>query len=98
RVRTTAPVVIVAVDEPSLKAIGQWPWPRQIVAQLVEKILAGHPVALGIDMLWPEPDRLSPQRWMQQEGDLAPALSQALAAPPDAACPTSIARPKGMAC
>jgi adenylate cyclase len=83
RVPASSPVVIVAVDEPSLKAIGQWPWPRQIVAQLVEKILAGHPVALGIDMLWPEPDRLSPRRWMQQEGELAPALSQALAALPD---------------
>src|SRR5262249_15913844 len=95
RDRTSSPVVIVAIDEPSLKAIGQWPWPRQIVAQLVEKILAGHPVALGIDMLWPEPDRLSPRRWMQQEGELAPALSRALAALPDPDDPGGAALARG---
>ena len=83
RERTTAPVVIVAVDEASLAAIGQWPWPRQIVAQLVTRILQGRPAALGIDILWPEPDRLSPQRWMQQEGALPADLGQALAALPD---------------
>src|SRR5262249_54248190 len=59
RERTSSPVVIVAVDEPSLKAIGQWPWPRQIMAQLITKILEGHPLAVGIDLLWPEEDRLS---------------------------------------
>jgi len=83
RERSAAPVVIVAVDDASLRAIGQWPWPRQLVAQLIDEILKGHPLALGIDILWPEPDRTSPQRWMQQEGALPPALSQQLLALPD---------------
>ncbi|HLZ84947.1 MAG TPA: CHASE2 domain-containing protein [Caulobacteraceae bacterium] len=50
-----APVVIVAVDDPSLKAIGQWPWPRAVQARLVKAILGAQPAALGVDVLWSEP-------------------------------------------
>jgi serine phosphatase RsbU (regulator of sigma subunit)/CHASE2 domain-containing sensor protein len=82
RERSAAPVVIVAVDDASLKRIGQWPWPRNLVALLIEKILAGHPLALGVDILWPEPDRLSPERWMQQEGELPASLKRQLLALP----------------
>jgi serine phosphatase RsbU (regulator of sigma subunit)/CHASE2 domain-containing sensor protein len=73
RERSTDPVVIVAVDDASLKRIGQWPWPRHRVARLIEKILAEGPLALGVDILWPEADRLSPQHWVAEEGDLLPA-------------------------
>jgi len=73
----TAPVVIVAVDDASLASVGQWPWPRQIDADLVTKILAGQPAALGIDILWSEPDKQSPEQ-LAQAGDLPPALSDAL--------------------
>ena len=83
RERSSDPVVIVAIDDASLREIGQWPWPRQLLAELIDAILRGHPSALGVDILWPEPDRLSPQRWMQQEGGLAPVLSQQLLALPD---------------
>lgn len=55
-------VTIVAIDDRSLQAHGQWPWPRGLVAELVSKILAAEPAALGIDLLMPEPDRLSPSR------------------------------------
>jgi adenylate cyclase len=74
----SAPVVIVAIDDASLSEIGQWPWPRQIEAQLVAKILEGHPAALGIDLLWPEPDRQSPEQWLRQAGAIPPTLSDAL--------------------
>jgi serine phosphatase RsbU (regulator of sigma subunit)/CHASE2 domain-containing sensor protein len=50
-----APVVIVAIDDASLRALGQWPWPRTTQAKLVEAILAGHPAAVGVDAFWPEP-------------------------------------------
>ena len=83
RERSADPVVIVAVDDASLKRIGQWPWPRHLVARLIEKILAGRPAAVGVDILWPEPDRLSPQRWMEQEGALPPELREQLLALPD---------------
>jgi len=58
--RTTAPVVVVLVDEEALKRYGQWPWPRTRVAELFEKIAALQPASIGVDMVFPEPDRYSP--------------------------------------
>lgn len=57
RERKSAPAVIVAIDEASLAKYGQWPWPRSELARLVNAIGALKPAAIGIDMLFPEPDR-----------------------------------------
>lgn len=57
RERKSAPAVIVAIDEASLAKYGQWPWPRTELARLVNAIHALQPAAIGIDMLFPEPDR-----------------------------------------
>ena len=38
RPATNSPVAIVDIDDTGLAAIGQWPWPRTIIAQLVEKL------------------------------------------------------------
>jgi adenylate cyclase len=51
--------VVVDVDEVSLSAVGQWPWPRYRVAALIEKIAAQKPAAIGLDILFSEPDRSS---------------------------------------
>jgi serine phosphatase RsbU (regulator of sigma subunit) len=59
RGRATAPAMIVAIDERALDARGQWPWPRSVVAQLVDAINAAQPAAVGIDLLFVEPDRSS---------------------------------------
>jgi serine phosphatase RsbU (regulator of sigma subunit)/CHASE2 domain-containing sensor protein len=59
RVRQTEPAVIVAVDERSLARHGQWPWPRQLLAELVLRVLEGRPAAVGLDLLFPEADRFS---------------------------------------
>jgi len=69
-------VPIVAVDEDSLTKLGQWPWPRSLMAELVRRIAAGKPAALGVDVLYPEPDRFSPPRLAQT----LPGLPEALAA------------------
>ena len=61
RVREKAPAVIVEIDEKSLARHGQWPWPRSLIAQLVERIHAGAPFAVGLDLIFPERDRLSPR-------------------------------------
>ena len=53
-------VVVVDIDEKSLQVIGQWPWPRVILAQLINKISASQPSAIGLDILFPEKDRTSP--------------------------------------
>ncbi len=62
RVARLAPVVIVAIDEESLQRYGQWPWPRTWLARIVNTVAAARPAAIGINILMPEPDRLSPAR------------------------------------
>ena len=57
RSRATTPAVIVAIDEHALDARGQWPWPRTLVAELIGAIAAAGPAAIGIDLLFVEPDR-----------------------------------------
>lgn len=65
-VRQTAPpaassrIAIVAVDEASLAALGQWPWPRDVLARLVTRLREAGAAAIAFDILFPEPDRLAP--------------------------------------
>ena len=54
------PVTIVAIDEASLRQIGQWPWPRNRLADLLDAIGKTQPAAVGLDMYMPEPDQTSP--------------------------------------
>jgi len=44
-------IVIVAVDQASIDRYGEFPWPWLLVANLVEKISAGRPRAIGVDLL-----------------------------------------------
>ncbi len=60
RLQKGYPVVIVDIDEDSLKAIGQWPWPRTTVADLVTRITQLGALAIGFDVIFAEPDRMSP--------------------------------------
>ncbi len=60
REQTARPVVIVDMDEKSQKEIGQWPWPRTVLADLVSEIARAGAVAIGFDIVFPEPDRMSP--------------------------------------
>ena len=60
RQQTIRPVVIVDINEASLKEIGQWPWPRTMLADLITKIRAAGAAAVGFDVIFAEPDRMSP--------------------------------------
>jgi len=60
RERTPQPVAIVDIDEASLDTVGQWPWPRTIVADLVRRIHKYGGIAVAFDVLFAEPDRMSP--------------------------------------
>ena len=55
------PVVIVDIDEESMRSVGQWPWPRTVVADLVTRLHALGSAAIGFDVIFAEEDRLSPQ-------------------------------------
>jgi adenylate cyclase len=59
------PVRIVDIDEESLKRLGQWPWPRTLLADLVDKLGSQGAAAIAFDMVFPEPDRLSPANAVQ---------------------------------
>ena len=60
RQQTSRPVVIVDIDEASLRELGQWPWPRTVVADLVKRLHQLGAVAIGFDVVFAEPDRTSP--------------------------------------
>ncbi len=51
-------IVIVAIDDASLADIGQWPWPRRAFADVLERMAAYPPAAVGIDVMFAEPSRL----------------------------------------
>jgi adenylate cyclase len=82
RVPRSAPAVIVAIDEESLRLHGQWPWPRTWLARLVSRLAAAHPAAIGLDLVMPEPDRLSPGRLTEFVPGIADDLSERLASLP----------------
>ncbi len=50
-------VVIVGIDEPSLKAIGRWPWRRSVHAALLDRLRASGARAVALDFLFTEPER-----------------------------------------
>ena len=60
REQTMRPVVIADIDEASLKEVGQWPWPRTVIADLVTRLRDYGAVAVGFDIVFAEPDRMSP--------------------------------------
>jgi len=53
------PVRIVDIDEASLAKIGQWPWPRSVVSDLLAKLADKGAAVVGFDVLFVEPDRSS---------------------------------------
>jgi adenylate cyclase len=52
----TGQVVIVAIDEKSLKEVGRWPWPRTRLAQVISRLTEAGASAIGVDILFPEKD------------------------------------------
>jgi adenylate cyclase len=66
RLRLTMPgtaddrIVILDIDEKSLGEIGQWPWKRNVMADLMHKLFEQYGIAvLGFDVVWAEPDTSS---------------------------------------
>jgi adenylate cyclase len=62
RVKTIRPVVIVDIDEKSLAdpRLGQWPWPRTRIADIVTNLTKLGAVVIAFDAVFSEPDRLNP--------------------------------------
>lgn len=55
-------IVIVDIDEAALKQFGQWPWPRSLVADMINKLSDADVGIIGLDIVFAEPDQTSPHR------------------------------------
>lgn len=77
-----APVRIVDIDEETLRRLGQWPWPRSRLAELVDRLRVAGVAATGFDVLLAEPDRTSP-KVMAALWHLQGATQQAIGRLPD---------------
>src|ERR1700675_123083 len=61
RVKKARPVTIVDIDDKSLASkLGQWPWPRTRIADLVATLTKLGAVVIAFDSVFSEPDRLNP--------------------------------------
>ncbi|MBV6633936.1 MAG: adenylate/guanylate cyclase domain-containing protein [Alphaproteobacteria bacterium] len=60
------PVKIIDIDEKALAKVGQWPWSRAVMAELVDRLTELDAKVIVFDMVFAEPDRLSPQRMLSQ--------------------------------
>ncbi|MBN8997979.1 MAG: adenylate/guanylate cyclase domain-containing protein [Rhizobiales bacterium] len=56
------PVVVVDIDEASLKAVGQWPWPRSLMAELTQRLAEAGAASIAFDVLFSEADQTSPEQ------------------------------------
>jgi adenylate cyclase len=80
---TNAPVYIIDIDEKSLAEIGQWPWPRTVMAELIEKTFSRLKAGtLALDVVFAEPDRTTPHI-VSRDWPLSDTLRQQLATLPD---------------
>ena len=68
---TPEDTVLVLVDEKSIAKIGRWPWSRKEQARLIDRISAGRPKVLGIDIMYSERENA------ESDAELARAVKQA---------------------
>ena len=50
---TASPVVILAIDDKSIRSIGSWPWPRSYIARMIEQLSDYGAHTMGISLLYP---------------------------------------------
>jgi adenylate cyclase len=82
RAYQTSPIKIIDIDDASLNKLGQWPWPRTRIAELIGLLKTARPQAIAFDILFAEADRTSPQA-MLKFWPVSESLRQALAHLPD---------------
>ena len=89
-------VRVVAIGDESLEVIGSWPWPRRVLATMTQRIAQGGAAAIGFDILFVEPDAVSPTRfsrlyapddaairaWLDQLGSMDDEFADAISTAP----------------
>jgi adenylate cyclase len=82
REATERPVVIIDIDEQSLRSVGQWPWPRTRIADLISRLTQMGALVIAFDVVFAEPDRMSPSVAADEFRDLDDATRTKLRALP----------------
>src|SRR6266705_2367579 len=84
RVKTARPVTIVDIDEKSLAdpRLGQWPWPRTRIADIITNLTRLGAVVIAFDAVFSEPDRLNPDIAADTFGNLDEEMRNRLRALP----------------
>jgi adenylate cyclase len=59
---TPVPVLVVDIDDASIESLGQWPWPRFVFANMVDRLTELGAVSISFDVMFSEPDRTSPSQ------------------------------------
>ena len=87
--KTNDNIVIIDIDEKSLKELGQWPWERDKVAQILTNLTNKKAGIIGLDIIFAEADKTSPQKLAKKWGltsnnlpDYDYILSQTVASTP----------------
>ncbi len=75
-------VTVVDIDDESLAELGQWPWPRNLLARMVDQLMARGAIVVGFDAIFAERDRLSPDRLIANLQGLDEATTENLLALP----------------
>lgn len=47
-------IAILAIDDPSIDRLGKWMWPRDVIAEGIEKLSKGGPAVIGVDIIYSE--------------------------------------------
>jgi adenylate cyclase len=68
-------VRVVMTDDPSVEAVGPWPWPRYYLARLTEELAARKARVIGFDILFPEQDRFRPDAFVSLYPELTPGAA-----------------------
>lgn len=89
-------VRVVAIGDESLDVVGSWPWPRRVFATLTQRLAEGGASAIGYDIIFAEPDAVSPSRfsrlyppdtpateaWLSQLGSMDDEFADAISTAP----------------
>lgn len=81
RQRHAEPAVVVEIDSASIEKYGPWPWPRTLMARLIERLHDAGALAIGLDLLLAEPDQYSHAMLQRRLPELAAAHREGLPDP-----------------
>jgi adenylate cyclase len=68
-------IVIIDIDERSLTGVGQWPWRRSQIAELISRLRGLGVVVVALDVIFAEPERNEASSSVNPDASLAEAIA-----------------------